>query len=186
MTKSALVVRDIRHSAAHGCARSCKSRAVSITTLDRHFARRMEPRASTPSRRPRRDTAVERCRHPDGGHGGSVIPSLNDHEIEAILSAAKTAGAQQAEIRDVAAAARVEDVFREWLAMEVPDRAVRVLTCCSRCTEGKIMCREFGTRGRGRGPYADQVAESVRLALKRLGLNERRMPLRTDLFVPPV
>jgi hypothetical protein len=30
------------------------------------------------------------------------------------------------------------------------------------------------------------VAQRFRLAMKRLGLNERRIPLRTDLFAPPV
>jgi hypothetical protein len=45
---------------------------------------------------------------------------------------------------------------------------------------------EFGLRQRGRGPYADQIAQRFRLAMKRLGLNERRQSLRTDLFTPPV
>ncbi|MGA7117300.1 MAG: radical SAM protein, partial [Hyphomicrobium sp.] len=50
VTKSALVVRDIdilQRMAERGLAKV----ALSITTLDRHLARRMEPRASTPTRR---------------------------------------------------------------------------------------------------------------------------------------
>jgi DNA repair photolyase len=80
----------------------------------------------------------------------------------------------------------LKELFREWLATEVPDRAKRVLHLLQSMHGGKDYVAEFGTRGRGRGAYADQVAQRFRLAMKRLGLNERRIPLRTDLFVPPV
>ena len=48
VTKNALVARDIdilAPMAAQGLAKV----AISITTLDRHLARNMEPRASTPA-----------------------------------------------------------------------------------------------------------------------------------------
>jgi hypothetical protein len=51
---------------------------------------------------------------------------------------------------------------------------------------GRDYVAEFGLRQRGRGPYADQIALRFRLALERLGLNERRQALRTDLFRRPV
>jgi hypothetical protein len=51
---------------------------------------------------------------------------------------------------------------------------------------GKDYVAAFGLRQRGSGPYADQIAQRVRLALQRLGLNQRRLPLRTDLFQRPV
>ncbi len=41
-------------------------------------------------------------------------------------------------------------------------------------------------RQRGTGAYADQIAMRFKLATKRLGLNERRQELRTDLFQRPV
>ena len=51
---------------------------------------------------------------------------------------------------------------------------------------GKDYTPEWGVRQRGRGPYAEQIALRFRLAVKRLGLNERTSKLRTDLFRPPV
>jgi hypothetical protein len=51
---------------------------------------------------------------------------------------------------------------------------------------GKDYVAEFGRRQKGSGPYAQQIALRFRLALKRLGLNERRHALRLDLFAPPV
>jgi hypothetical protein len=51
---------------------------------------------------------------------------------------------------------------------------------------GRDYNSEFGVRQRGSGPYAEQIALRFRLAVKRLGLNEDRTPLRTDLFERPV
>jgi hypothetical protein len=51
---------------------------------------------------------------------------------------------------------------------------------------GKDYTPEFGLRQRGMGPYAEQIALRFRLALKRLGMNQRLLELRTDLFKPPV
>jgi hypothetical protein len=44
---------------------------------------------------------------------------------------------------------------------------------------------EFGLRQRGRGPFAEHIALRFRLALKRLGMNERKLELGTDLFERP-
>jgi hypothetical protein len=51
---------------------------------------------------------------------------------------------------------------------------------------GKDYTPEWRTRQRGKGPYADQIALRFRLAVSRLGLNERNLKLRTDLFQRPV
>ena len=51
---------------------------------------------------------------------------------------------------------------------------------------GKDYAPEWGVRQRGRGPYAEQISLRFRLAVKRLGLNERNLKLRTDLFQRPV
>ncbi len=185
VTKSALVVRDIdilKRMAQRGLAKV----ALSITTLDRHLARRMEPRASTPVRRLDAIRQLSEAGIPTAVMVAPVIPSLNDHEIESILSAAKTAGARQAGYVMLRLPLELKDLFREWLATEVPDRANRVLHLLQSMHGGKDYVAAFGTRGRGRGPYADQIAGRFHLALKRLALNEERVALRTDLFTPPV
>jgi hypothetical protein len=51
---------------------------------------------------------------------------------------------------------------------------------------GRDYSAEFGVRQRGTGPYAEQIGMRFRLAIKRLGLNELRNELRTDLFQRPV
>ena len=81
---------------------------------------------------------------------------------------------------------KLKDVFREWLASEFPDHAGRVINLLRSMHGGADYVAEFGVRQKGRGPYADQIALRFRLAMKRLGLNERRQKLRLDLFTPPV
>jgi hypothetical protein len=51
---------------------------------------------------------------------------------------------------------------------------------------GRDYTSEFGVRQRGTGPYAEQIGARFRLAVKRLGLNDDRGELRTDLFRRPV
>ena len=80
----------------------------------------------------------------------------------------------------------IKDLFREWLATEFPDRADRVIHLLQSMHDGRDYRAEFGVRQKGSGPYAEQIALRFRLALNRLGLNERRHELRTDLFERPV
>lgn len=185
VTKSALVVRDLdilESMAKRGLAKV----ALSITTLDRHLARRMEPRASTPARRLDALRQLSEAGIPTAVMVAPVIPALNDHEIESILSAAKMAGVEQAGYVMLRLPLELKELFREWLATEVPDRAKRVLHLLQSMHGGRDYIAAFGRRGRGSGPYADQVAARFHLAIKRLGLNQQRPPLRTDLFTPPV
>jgi DNA repair photolyase len=79
----------------------------------------------------------------------------------------------------------LKTLFREWLASEFPERAHRVINLLRSMHNGKDYTPEWRTRQRGKGPYADQIALRFRLAVKRLGLNERNLKLRTDLFKPP-
>ena len=115
-----------------------------------------------------------------------IIPGLNDHEIEGILERATEAGASEAGYVLLRLPLEIKDLFREWLATDHPDRAQRVISLIQSMHGGKDYRAEFGLRQRGSGPYADQIAQRFRLALKRLGLNERRLKLRCDLFQRPV
>ena len=79
----------------------------------------------------------------------------------------------------------LKDIFREWLATEFPDRADRVLHHVQGMHGGRDYAAAWGLRQKGSGPYAAQIAVRFRLATKRLGLNERRLALRRDLFRRP-
>ncbi len=185
VTKSALVSRDIdilAQMAAKGLAKV----AISITTLDRHVARAMEPRAATPSRRLDAIRQLSAAGIPVTVMVAPVIPGLTDHEIEAILEAARDAGARDAGYVVLRLPLEIKDLFREWLAEQFPDRARRVISLLRSMHGGKDYVAAFGHRQRGSGPYADQIAARFRLGRQRFGLADERLKLRTDLFMPPV
>ncbi|EDQ32086.1 DNA repair photolyase [Hoeflea phototrophica DFL-43] len=185
VTKSALVTRDIdilSRMASRGLARV----ALSVTTLDRKLSRTMEPRASTPEKRLEAMRALSDAGVPVSVMAAPVIPGLNDHEIERILDSAKAAGADAAGYVMLRLPIEVSPLFRDWLLRHYPDRYRHVMSLIRSMRGGKDYDAEFGKRMRGSGPYAWQVARRFQMASKRLGLNLRKTPLRTDHFVPPL
>jgi len=185
VTKSALVTRDIdilSRMASRGLARV----ALSVTTLDRKLARTMEPRASTPEKRLEAMRSLSEAGVPVSVMAAPVIPGLNDHEIERILDSAKAAGADAAGYVMLRLPIEVSPLFRDWLLRHYPDRYRHVMSLIRSMRDGKDYDAEFGKRMRGTGPYAWQVARRFQMTCKRLGLNLRKTPLRTDHFVPPL
>ena len=185
VTKSALVARDIdilAPMAAKGLAKV----AISITTLDRHVARAMEPRAATPSRRIETIRQLTAAGIPVTVMVAPVIPGLTDHELEAILETSRDAGARDAGYVLLRLPLEIKDLFREWLTQEFPDRARRVINLLRSMHGGDDYNSAFGQRQRGSGPYADQIAMRFKLARNRLNLDVERLQLRTDLFKRPI
>ena len=186
VTKSALVVRDI-DILARMAGRGLAKVAISVTTLDRRVARKMEPRAATPPKRIEAIKALAEAGVPVTVMLAPIIPAINDSEIERILDAAHAAGAREAGYVALRLPLELKDLFREWLATEFPDRADRVIKLLQSMHGGRDYISQFGIRQRGSGPYADQIAMRFRLAVRRLAMNERgKYRLRTDLFVRPV
>jgi DNA repair photolyase len=186
VTKSALIVRDIdilSRMAARGLAKV----AISVTTLDRLVARKMEPRAATPPKRIEAIRALSAAGVPVTVMMAPIVPAINDQEIEQVLQAAYDAGAREAGYVALRLPLELKDLFREWLSTEFPDRADRVIKLLQSMNGGRDYVSEFGMRQRGSGPYADQIAMRFRMAVRRLGMNERgKYRLRTDLFTRPI
>jgi len=185
VTKSALVTRDIdilSRMADKGLAKV----AISVTSLDRKLSRAMEPRASTPSRRLEALMRLAEAGIPTAVMVAPVIPGLNDPEIESILSAAAAAGASEAGYILLRLPLEVRDLFVEWLELNVPDRAGRVMSLINQMRGGKDYRAEFGTRMVGTGPLAWTIGRRFELAAERNKLNRRKLKLRTDLFTRPV
>lgn len=185
VTKSHLVTRDIdilSEMASQGLAKV----AVSVTTLDRGLARIMEPRAATPARRLEAIEALTKAGIPTTVMAAPMIPALNDHEMEAILEAARNAGATAAAYIVLRMPLEIKDLFREWLERHKPAGAKHVISLIREMRGGRDYDPEWGRRMKGTGPYAQLMAKRFRLASQRLGLNGPQGPLTTSLFrVPP-
>ena len=184
ITKSALITRDADILGAQG-RRGLAKAYVSVTTLDRKLARTLEPRAATPARRLEAIRALADAGCPVGVGFSPVIPGLNDHEMEAVLEAAREAGASEAMFIVVRLPREIAGLFKEWLAANVPDRAARVMSLIRQMRGGRENDSAFGGRMAGSGPIAELYRRRFNMACQRLGLNAAHARLRSDLFRPP-
>ena len=184
VTKSALVIRDIdllAPMAEKGLAKV----ALSVTTLDRHLARAMEPRASTPAKRLDALQELSNAGIPTAVMVAPIIPALTDHEIEEILQESVDRGVCEAGYVLLRLPLEIKDLFREWLHSNVPNRTTRVINVLRTMHGGSDYDSQFSHRQRGKGPYADQIAARFKLATRKLTLGEAQAELRTDLFTRP-
>lgn len=184
VTKNALVVRDldILQSMAQ---RSLVNVSLSITTLDPELAREMEPRTSIPAARLRAIRELSAVGVPTKVMVSPIIAGLNDHEIPAILQAAKGAGARSASYIMLRLPLTVEPVFLEWLERTQPTRKERVISRIRQTRDGKLNSAEFGTRIRGTGEISEQIGNLFQVFARKHGLDERLPALDFTQFRPP-
>ncbi|MEZ5827227.1 MAG: PA0069 family radical SAM protein [Hyphomicrobiales bacterium] len=184
VTKSALVLRDLdilQSMAERGLVKV----GLSVTTLDGKLARAMEPRASTPDKRLETLEKLSAAGVPTSVMVAPVIPGLNDAEMERILERAAVAGVREAGYVLLRLPLEISDLFIEWLKTNCPDRAGRVLSLMRQTRGGKLYDAKWGERMEGDGPYAWMIGRRFEMAVERLGLNQQKSELRTDLFTPP-
>jgi len=172
ITKSSLIERDL-DLLAPMAERGQVMAAVTITTLDADLARTLEPRAATPSRRLRTIRALSDAGVPVGVSIAPVIPFVTEPDMERVLEACAQAGATHASYIILRLPWEVAPLFRNWLAAHFPDRAERVMNRVRDMRGGRDYEPAFGRRMKGEGIWADLLRQRFRLAVRRLGLNER-------------
>ncbi|MHB1140341.1 MAG: PA0069 family radical SAM protein [Sulfuricaulis sp.] len=171
VTKSALIERDLDLLAPLARKRLVHA-FISITTLNRSLARRLEPRAAAPARRLEAVQRLAAAGVPVGVMVAPVIPALNDHDIENILEQARAAGAGGAGYVLLRLPHEVKGLFREWLARHEPLRAEHVMSLVQGTRGGRDNDPNFGTRMRGTGAVADLIENRFAVACRRLGFND--------------
>jgi DNA repair photolyase len=168
VTKNALVTRDIdvlQRLAEHDAAQVF----LSVTTLDARLAGELEPRASRPAARLAAITELARAGIAVGVLVAPVIPGLTDHEMPAIVAAAKEAGATMASWQLLRLPHGVKQLFDEWLAAHRPLSRDKVLDRIRELRGGALNDANFGTRFRGEGEWARQLEQLFALARRRAG-----------------
>ena len=185
VTKGTLIERDLdilAPMAARGLARV----GISVTTLDNDLSRRMEPRAPLPARRLQVIRRLADAGVPVRLMCSPIVPGLTDHETETILAAGREAGADAASWIMLRLPREVSQLWQDWLAEHMPDRAGRVMARLREMHGGRDYDPRWGHRMRGEGVYAQMIAQRFRAASHRLGLDRAVPELRCDLFrVPP-
>ena len=189
VTKSALVERDLDLLGLMAQKNLVKV-FVSIGTLDREMARKLEPRAASPQRR--LDVLKKLNSHgvPCGVMVAALVPALNDKTLEHVLEAAAQAGASEAAYVILRLPNELKDLFKEWLAAHYPQRAAHVISIVRQMRGGRDNDPNFGSRMSGTGNYAELIEKRFAIACRRYGLNghgapRQRAELDCTRFRPP-
>ena len=180
ITKSDLITRDL-DILADLAARRLVAVNISVTTLDRELARRLEPRAPTPAKRLAALAALAAADVPVNLLMAPIIPGLTDHEIERVVAA----GASSAGYILLLLPRELQWLFAAWLECHTPARADRVLNLIRDAPGGALYRSDWGRRMRGDGPVADLIAQRFHNARARHGLVARRYDLALDQFAIP-
>ena len=181
ITKNQLVTRDIDHLRELAKYKAVRA-FVSITTLDSKLANIMEPRTSMPELRLAAVEALASAGIPVGVMVAPVVPAITEHEMPAILTAAKKAGAKWAGFVVLRLPWAVAPLFEKWLEEHFPDRKDKVLNRVRDLRGGKLYDAKWGVRGRGEGVVADHIEQLFDVTTRRLGLNEEEGELSADSF----
>lgn len=189
VTKSALVERDL-DLLAPMAAKNLVKVFISIGTLDRTLARKLEPRAASPQRRLDVLKALSREKIPCGVMVAALIPALNDKTLEHVLEEAAKAGAEEAAYVIMRLPNELKDLFKEWLAEHYPQRAEHVISIVRQIRGGRENDPRFGSRMTGTGNFAELIEKRFDIACRRFGLNGHgagRRPAELDCtrFRPP-
>jgi DNA repair photolyase len=178
------VTRDIdvlSELAKHHCVNVC----VSVTTLDTDLRKVMEPRTSPPQARLTAIRNLAEANIPMSVNVAPIIPGLTDHEMPAILKAAREAGATAAGFTVVRLPYANAPLLEKWLETHFPDRKEKVLNRIKAMRGGKLYNSQWGTRMRGEGIFADQIETMFEVARRKAGFTEDRRGLSTAGFRRP-
>jgi DNA repair photolyase len=157
---------------------------LSLTSLRNDIQRSMEPQASTPARRLGAIRVLADAGIPVGVNVAPIVPGLTDHELPEILEAAAHAGASFASYIVLKLPWGVKDLFSDWLSRHFPERREKVLNRVRELRGGRLYDGRFEVRGRGEGPWADQLQSLFRVTRDRLHLN-RPPTLSVEAFQAP-
>lgn len=170
VTKGALILRDI-DLLQEFSRNNLVNVAISITTLQNDLKTKMEPRCASPNARLRLVRALAEAQIPVGVMVAPIIPMLNDHELEEIVTRAADAGATYAGYVMIRLPLEVASLFESWLVEHYPLKADRVMNRIKDLHGGKAYDSKWGTRMTGSGTYAELVAKRFDIVKRRVGIH---------------
>ena len=186
ITKGGLMARDLDILAKLADKRLV-SVAVSIPTMNADLKRILEPRVPAANVRFKLIEKLAAIDVPVSLLLAPVIPAINDAEIETILGRATAGGIQNASWILLRLPHELKQIFADWLATHMPDRATHVMSLLRQAGGGRDYDPRFGKRQRGSGPYADMIGRRFTTACKKLGIRSgrRKETLDCSRFRPP-
>jgi len=184
VTKNALVTRDVDILSRMAGYRGA-SVAISVTTLDPELRRILEPRTSPITARLEAIRALTDAGVPVGVMVAPIIPAVNDHEIPAVLAAAKSAGAVWAAFVMLRLPHGLKEIFTDWIERSFPDRREKILNQVLGMRSGRLNDPSFGSRMTGQGIQAEQIQQLFEVSRRKVGLAEHGPRLSAESFRRP-
>lgn len=188
VTKSTMVARDL-DILGPMAEKGLTSVAISVTTLDRHLSRKLEPRAPAPGKRLETIRQLTAAGVPVTVFASPMIPFLNDAELDAILAAGAAAGATSAAYILLRLSLELKELFADWLDAHASGKKDHVLSLLKQNRGGELNDSTFGKRMTGSGPLAQLLAKRFKVSCARLGLdaaNSHELSLDCGLFSRPL
>jgi DNA repair photolyase len=184
-TRSVLLLRDL-DLLAPMAEQGLVKVIFSMTTFDHDLKRKLEPRSAASLARLAAMRELRAAGVPVGILAAPMIPAVNDSELEEIIERSAEAGATHAGYVLLRLPLEVADLFRQWLATHMPDRAAHVMSLMQETHGGQDNTSAFGKRMRGSGAWAQLLRDRFHLACRRHGLaTEYGMKFDTSRFMPP-
>lgn len=169
ITKSALIERDIDILQSLA-ARKLVHVSISLTTLDHHVSRYMEPRTAAPMRRLQTIKRLSEAGIPVSINVAPVIPFLTDHELETLIERGCEAGATSAGYVLLRLPWELKDLFRNWLENHFPLKAAHVMSRVQEMRGGRDNDPNFGSRMVGEGIFARLLEQRFTRACAKAGI----------------
>jgi DNA repair photolyase len=184
ITKNHLVVRD-KDLLAELARFDAAVVTISVTTLDGELAKKLEPRASPPSRRLAAIEELSAAGIPVKVLMAPVFPGLTDHEMPALLEACARAGARDANFVPLRLPWAVAPLVEQWLERHMPGQKEKILGRIREMRGGKLYDAKWGVRMRGEGFFAEQLGALFHLAHRRAGFPQNLPELSAKSFRVP-
>lgn len=183
ITKNSLILRDLdilKPLAELGLVQV----AITINSLNEKLRQKMEPRTATAANRLKVIRELADAGVPVRLMCAPIIPGLNQDDVPALIEAAALQGAKDVSYTVVRLNGALGPIFTDWIFKAYPNRAQKVLNLISSCHEGRVNDNRWGTRMRGDGPIAENIAQLINICRKRYMGDAPTRVLRTDLFAP--
>ena len=183
-TKSDRVLHDL-DLLSEMAAMKLAAVSISVTSLDPHLSRLLEPRAAAPAKRLAAIGKLSRAGVPTHCSVSPIIPAITDQFIEAIIEQAAERGAHSVGWIPLRLPHEVAPLFREWLDVHFPDRAGKVMSIVRSIRGGRDNDPNFHSRMKPSGVWAELLRKRFVLARKRAGLGNPEFELDCSRFRPP-
>lgn len=175
ITKNALVQRDmdiLKDLAAENLIHV----TLSVTSLAEETRRILEPRTASIKKRLETIEKLSNANIPVSVMMAPIIPAINSHEIMPLVKEVAQRGALGVGYTIVRLNGAIGEIFTDWINKTMPDRVSKVLHQIKSVHGGSLNDSRFGTRMKGEGEFANQVAQQFKLA-KRKFLKDVERPV---------